>query len=159
MADLGDLKQYLDPYDVTFSWGQKKYRIKPTAEQVLRYKRDFTEMVQSGRRIDSGRIYQLLAPLFGSKFDPEEWVFSPADDEDVPHRGLINELLDKGADFEVIDRLLSATQAKYQYGNEVAEMFAATGDMGKALQLLNPMKSDQPKTETQQTAGETNEDD
>lgn len=159
MADLGDLKKHLDPYDVSFNWGKKKYKIKPSAAQVLEYKRQFNELVKSKKRIDPATVYALIAPLLGSKFDPDTWVFEPCDDEHDPNRGLINELLDSGADFEVIDRLMSATQAKYQYGDDVATAFAETGDMGKALQLLNPMKSDPDNPETPTTAGETSESD
>lgn len=159
MADLGNLRQYLDDYDISFSWGNKKYKIKPTAEQILDFQRDMNNITDNRKRTDQSTIWEHVAPLLGSRFDKETWRFGGDDNPDGEHHGLIPDLIDAGMDMEILDRLLASTYAKYFFGDEVAEELSKTGDLGKALRNVRERNEENDKKATPTAPGETNADD
>ena len=159
MADLGNLRQYLDDYDISFSWGNKKYKIKPSAEQVLDFKRNWNSIADNRKKTDQATIWEHVAPLFGSSFDPETYRFDVDDNPEGEHHGLIPNLLDAGMDVDILDRLLAAAYAKYFFSDDVAEELARTGDMGKALEAVRKKNEANDKKATQTERGETSEDD
>lgn len=157
MADLGNLRQYLDDHDISFEWGRKKYRLKPSAEQVLDYKQKFNQLVEEKKPQDQATIWESVAPFFGSTFDRETYRFGPDDNPEGEHHGLIPKLLDEGMDVDTLDRLLAAAHAKYRFGDEVAEELAKTGDLGKALRNIRKREEESDKKATQKATGGTNE--
>lgn len=159
MADLGNLRQYLDDYDISFSWGNKKYKIKPSAEQILDFKRRWNSIADNRKKTDQATIWEHVAPLFGSSFDPETYRFDADDNPEGEHHGLIPNLLDAGMDVDIVDRLLAAAYAKYFFSDDVAEELARTGDMGKALEAVRKKSEANDKKATQTEHGETSEDD
>lgn len=159
MADLGNLKAYLDDHDISFSWGNKKYKIKPSAEQILDFKRNWNSITDNRQKTDQATIWEHVAPLFGSKFDRKSYRFSADDNPDGEHHNLIPELLDNGMDVDILDRLLASAYAKYFFSDEVAEELAKTGDLGKALQEVRKKNEENDKTATPTAPGETNEND
>lgn len=156
MADLGNLKQYLDDYDIIFQWGRKTYRIKPSAEEVLDFKRRWSEISESRAGVEPYMIWQNVAPFFGSTFDHENWRFGADSNPAGENHGLLPALIEEGMDLEIMDRLLSATHAKYTFGDEIAEQVMITGSLGKALQNVQQKKEKQDGAPVTQTgSGET----
>lgn len=158
MADLGNLKSYLDDYDIAFEWGRKKYKIKPTAKQILDFKRQWNEVSETKKKSDQATIWEHTAPLFGSSFDRETYEFGPDSNPDGEHHNLLPQLLEDGMDIELLDRLLAAAHAKYFFGDEVAEELAKTGDLGKALRAVRERNEENDKKATPTGAGETSAD-
>lgn len=158
MADLGNLKAYQDDHDISFQWGKKTYKIKPTAEKILDFKRAWNEIDSNKKRSDQATIWEYTAPLFGSTFDRESYRFGADDNPDGPNHNLIPQLLDDGMDMEILDRLLASAHAKYFFGDEVAEELAKTGDLGKASRAIRERNEQKNNPGTPPTTGETNTD-
>lgn len=158
MADLGNLKQFLDDYDISFAWGNKKYKIKPTAEQILDFNRRWADTSDKKTGSDSVLIWEHTAPLLGSSFNRETYRFEADDHPDGPHHNLIPQLMDDGMDVEIVSRLLSSVHAKYFFSDEVAEELAKTGELGKALRNIRERNEENDAKATPTAPGETNVD-
>lgn len=160
MADLGQLNAYRDDYDFSFSAGKKKYRVKPSIDAVLDYRRTIGGITQGnkGATISQTTIWEITAPLLGGKFNTETYRFE-AGEEDDENANLLTDLIASGVDYTTLDRLLSSVYAKYQFGDEVAEELMRVGDLGKALRNLRERREAEAEKATQKDTGETNETD
>ena len=162
MADFGQLTAYQDDHDITFDLGRKKYKIKPTAAQVLDFMAGWEKIKEDGKRSDAYTVWEVTAPLLGGVFDRETFRFGPGP-EGMENRDLIPELLDKGADIKTIGRLLSAVHTFYTFGEDVAEELYRTGDLGKAFANIKARQDEEngetPDPEIPPATGETSNSD
>lgn len=150
MADLGQLKQFQDDYDVSFQWGRKQYKIKFTAAQGLAFRHAVNEVGESGQPFKAEMVWKLAAQLLGGDFDEEAYTFKG---------GVAEELLEAGCDLEILDRLLTSVYLKMQFSDDMATEFAKTGELGKAVEAIQKKNDSTPSQETPKDAGETTEGD
>lgn len=132
MTDFGQLDEQLDEYDISFSFKGKEYQITPSAEQVLEFHRDyFNARKKDGN--DGMGVWDRVAPLLGSKFNAKTAKITG---------GILGELMDNGASFSQMERLVSAVHFKYVQGDDLAKAYFTTGDLGKAVDQLKSKSKD-----------------
>lgn len=144
MTNLGALESFIDHDAVNYELNGKKESFTFPADAVLKFHVAVAAMKENGEsRFDRLKIYELVAPVFGSVWDQEKATFTG---------GLMAKLLKAKQPFVVIDRLASAVFVKLQYDDsELAEAMFRTGDLPKAIREQAARR--QEETER----GETNE--
>lgn len=131
MADLGELRDYLNAETLQFSINGTQYAVTPTAEQVLRFSaayaatNDFTEP----------HMLKLGAQLMGGDY---------SDDTGFAPTGVVQEMIDNGVDIGAIFRVCYTVILWVKYGEDTARTYWQTGDMGKALGLNQPQGQTAP---------------
>ena len=150
MTDFGQLDEQLDEYDISFTFKGEEYKVTPSAEQVLEFHRDYYNARKKNEDEDLG-VWSRVAPLLGSKFNAKTVKITG---------GILGELMDNGASYSQMERLVSSVHFKYVQGDELAKAYFVTGNLGKALDSLKSKSSGtQENRETGQTSGETSGDD
>ena len=153
--DLGQLSQYQAEKGIKFQWGNKAYHIEPTMEQGLAFQvglherdrkmEELTSILENKdaepaairkaeddvRNLAAFGTYEVVAPLFGSVFHlPTK--SKPARFEG----GVLAELLQAGAGYGTIDRLVSTLYLSMVNTEDVAQEFMRTGKLNKALEIV-----------------------
>ena len=126
MADLGQLDDFLSGADITFSFKGKKYEITPTAREVLEFQRSYQNSINSDKGVDELGTWARVCPLLGSTFDKKTLEIKD---------GILGELIDAGASYMQLERIVSAVHFKYVQGDDLAKAYFETGDLGKALKI------------------------
>lgn len=126
MTDFGQLDEQLDAYDIAFTFKGEDYHITPTASQVLEFHRDYYNARKSDE--DSGMgVWKRVAPLLGSKFNPKTAKITG---------GILEQIMEAGATYSQLERLVSAVHFKYVQGDDLAKAYFETGELGKAVDIL-----------------------
>lgn len=132
MTDFGQLDEQLDAYDISFTFKGEEYHITPSAEQVLEFHRDYFNARK--KNDDNGMgVWARVAPLLGSKFNTKTAKITG---------GILSEIMDNGASYSQMERLVSAVHFKYVQGDDLAKAYFSTGDLGKAVDQLKSKSSD-----------------
>ncbi|PRQ11711.1 hypothetical protein C1Y63_04700 [Corynebacterium sp. 13CS0277] len=111
--DLGELTAYTEKSAFTFTVDGHPYAVAPTAAEVLRFR-----AAVSGKQTTDLDLLQFVPPLLGSAFDPETGTFSG---------GVLADLTARGVDFNIIDRVLSATFLYFWASPDAAINYAHKG--------------------------------
>lgn len=138
MADFGELKEFIEPNVITFTFNGEKYTINPTAKIGLKFINDFREATK-GDGLTNNAVYSLGANLMGGEYDPKANEFTG---------GLVPQLIEDGIDLEALHHILYTSVLHFYFGEQVSEIYYKTGDMNKALGLED---EDPKKTKTDQT--------
>lgn len=148
MTNLGALESFIDHDAVNYELNGKAESFTFPADAVLKFHVAVAAMKENGEsRFDRLKIYELVAPVFGSVWDPENATFTG---------GLLAKLLRAKQPFVVIDRLAAAVFVKLQYDDsELAEAMFRTGDLPKAIRE----QAERRKKEVEMERGETTGDD
>lgn len=126
MTDFGQLDEQLDAYDISFTFKGEEYRITPSAKQVLEFHRNYFNAREKGDDTDKS-AWSRVAPLLGSKFNAKTLKITG---------GILGEIMENGASFSQMERLVSAVHFKYVQGDDLAKAYFTTGDLGKAVEQL-----------------------
>lgn len=161
-TDFGALEEFMaDDGDVMFTFRGETYHETFGFAQVANMKAFQAQLNQRIRDKDvteeEAAAVQFLsvAKLFGCDFDVHEWRFKR-----LPKDHFINRLIDAGANYDVIERIVNGIWAKYQYGDDVAVTFMKTLDVGKAIEAMIKQRIvENPDQETPTGTGETDADD
>lgn len=148
MADYGQLDDFLDEYDITFSFKGKTYQFKVSADKVLAFHKFWANKKTSSE----ADIWNTASQLIGGGFDGKEYTFS----------GTAQELVEAGMSISLIDRVLTAIYIQFRWQNtDLATEFVKEGSVGKAQKALDRKAEleDLAKKETLQAPGETSTDD
>lgn len=132
MTDFGQLDEQLDAYDISFTFKGKEYKVTPSAEQVLEFHRDYFNARKKDEDNGMG-VWARVAPLLGSKFNTKTAKITG---------GILGELMDNGASYSQMERLVSAVHFKYVQGDDLAKAYFTTGDLGKAVDQLKSKSND-----------------
>lgn len=132
MTDFGQLDEQLDAYDISFTFKGEEYHITPSAEQVLEFHRDYFNARKKNEDTGMG-VWSRVAPLLGSKFNAKTAKITG---------GILGEIMDNGASYTQMERLVSAVHFKYVQGDDLARAYFSTGDLGKAVDHLKSQSSD-----------------
>lgn len=132
MTDFGQLDEQLDAYDISFTFKGEEYHITPSAEQVLEFHRDYFNSRKKGEDDGMG-VWSRVAPLLGSKFNTKTAKITG---------GILAEIMENGASYSQMERLVSAVHFKYVQGDDLAKAYFSTGDLGKAVDYLKNKNSD-----------------
>lgn len=162
-ADFGDLKKRQTEYDFRFQYGQRTFKIKPTAEEVLNFHLRVAAIAadRGGNVPLTGvDIWHLAAPLLGGEFNLDTGEFSKDESRTGKDGQVILDLIKSGIDYDTLDYLLTGVYLRYQWGEDVAAAYMETGDLGKAFKSAQEKKNreDNPDQETSPAPGETLED-
>ena len=159
MADFGALEAFLDDVDVKFEFAGKQYAVTFPFQRVAAFKAHqakYRERLQEGDvkpAEQATNIYTSAALLFGGKFDTQKYEFTG-----LPKDHFIRQMIEDGASFTVIDRVVSGIWAKFEWNDDVAEQFIETYDLGKALAAVIEKAKNESKSSPEDN-GETGEDD
>ena len=161
-VEFGALEEFIDDYDVAFEFKGTEYKVTFDFAQVAAFKAwlaGYSKRVDTGKVTDDEQVAATwfgTAILFGGKFDSKKWAFTG-----LPKDHFINQIIDDGASYDVIDRLVASIFAKYRFGDEVAANYYRERELGKAIQAAAVAANlvESQDQETPQEAGETNEDD
>ena len=132
MTDFGQLDEQLDAYDISFTFKGKEYHITPSAEQVLEFHRDYFNARKKDEDNGMG-VWSRVAPLLGSKFNTKTAKITG---------GILAEIMENGASYSQMERLVSAVHFKYVQGDDLAKAYFSTGDLGKAVDYLKNKNND-----------------
>ena len=132
MTDFGQLDEQLDAYDISFIFKGKEYHITPSAEQVLEFHRDYFNARKKDEDNGMG-VWSRVAPLLGSKFNTKTAKITG---------GILGEIMENGASYSQMERLVSAVHFKYVQGDDLAKAYFSTGDLGKAVDQLKSKSND-----------------
>lgn len=132
MTDFGQLDEQLDAYDISFVFKGEEYHITPSAEQVLEFHRDYFNARKKNEDNGMG-VWARVAPLLGSKFNAKTAKITG---------GILGEIMDNGASYSQMERLVSAVHFKYVQGDDLAKAYFTTGDLGKAVDQLKSKSND-----------------
>lgn len=132
MTDFGQLDEQLDAYDISFTFKGEEYKVTPSAEQVLEFHRDYFNARKKDEDNGMG-VWSRVAPLLGSKFNTKTAKITG---------GILGEIMDNGASYSQMERLVSAVHFKYVQGDDLAKAYFTTGDLGKAVDQLKSKSSD-----------------
>lgn len=153
--DLGQLSQYQAEKGIKFQTATKSYHVEPTLDQGLAFQvalherdskmDDLTrtlkdkdadpEVIKKAendlRNLATFGTYEIIAPLFGSKFHYPT--------KNKPPRfegGILAELLESGAGYGIVDRLVTTLYLSLVNTDDVAAEFMRTGKLQKALEIV-----------------------
>lgn len=170
MANYGDLSEFFDDADFSFTWGDETKKINIPAAKVMKFTVEYQkhqkkesdrlnkirELAKSGKDIaeageyDRWREHVLVAEMLGGNFSEKTFKFNGC---------YLAELQDKGVPMASINRLVKAITLKYIHGDLASEHYMLTGDLGEAVTRFSgkdrPMKNYHPSPATQPEAGET----
>lgn len=132
MTDFGQLDEQLDAYDISFTFKGEEYKVTPSAEQVLEFHRDYFNARKKNEDNGMG-VWARVAPLLGSKFNTKTAKITG---------GILGEIMDNGASYSQMERLVSAVHFKYVQGDDLAKAYFTTGDLGKAVDQLKSKSND-----------------
>lgn len=132
MTDFGQLDEQLDAYDISFTFKGEEYKVTPSAEQVLEFHRDYFNARKKDEDNGMG-VWSRVAPLLGSKFNTKTAKITG---------GILGEIMDNGASYSQMERLVSAVHFKYVQGDDLAKAYFTTGDLGKAVDQLKSKSND-----------------
>lgn len=165
-VNFGALEDFIDDYDVEFSFGGTEYKETFSFANIAAFKawlagyseraEKEAEPGEAGKHLtDAERTsaaWAGAAIILGGKFNPDKWEITG-----LPKNHFLNKVIADGANFEVTDRLVSSIFAKYRFNDEVAATYYKERDLGKALQIAiaaaNQKANDNQETPT--TTGET----
>ena len=151
MTNFGQLDEQLDAYDIAFTFKGKEYQITPSVQEVLTFHRDLAnarnKLATDRNASDPFGVWRRVCPLLGSKFVAKTGKIEG---------GILGEIIEAGATFPQVERLVSAVEFKYSNSDELAKAYFETGNLKKAVDRLSD--DSQPSQETQKAAGETNGD-
>ena len=161
-ADFGALEEFIDDYDVAFTFKGEEYKESFDFANVAAFK---AWLSRYSKRLEAEEVtedeqlamsWYGVAILTGGKFDSKGWKFTG-----LPKDHFLNKIVADGASYDVVDRLVNSIFAKYRFGDDIATAFYHERDLGKALKVAaeNLNLVENQDQETQQEAGETNEDD
>lgn len=132
MTDFGQLDEQLDAYDISFTFKGEEYKVTPSAEQVLEFHRDYFNARKKDEDNGMG-VWSRVAPLLGSKFNTKTAKITG---------GILGEIMNNGASYSQMERLVSAVHFKYVQGDDLAKAYFTTGDLGKAVEQLKSKSND-----------------
>lgn len=132
MTNFGQLDEQLDAYDISFTFKGEEYHITPSAEQVLEFHRDYFNARKKDEDNGMG-VWSRVAPLLGSKFNTKTAKITG---------GILAEIMENGASYSQMERLVSAVHFKYVQGDDLAKAYFSTGDLGKAVDYLKNKNND-----------------
>lgn len=132
MTDFGQLDEQLDAYDISFTFKGEEYKVTPSAEQVLEFHRDYFNARKKDEDNGMG-VWARVAPLLGSKFNTKTAKITG---------GILGEIMNNGASYSQMERLVSAVHFKYVQGDDLAKAYFTTGDLGKAVEQLKSKSND-----------------
>ena len=132
MTDFGQLDEQLDAYDISFTFKGEEYHITPSAEQVLEFHRDYFNARKKDEDNGMG-VWSRVAPLLGSKFNTKTAKITG---------GILGEIMDNGASYSQMERLVSAVHFKYVQGVDLAKAYFSPGDLVKAVDQLKSKSND-----------------
>lgn len=148
MADYGQLDDFLDEYDITFSFKNKKYEFKVSADKALAFHKYWANKKTSSE----AEIWDSASQLIGGSFDGKAYQFG----------GTTQELVEAGMSIALIDRVLTAIYIQFRWQNvDLATEFVKEGSVGKAQKALDRKTELEglATKETLQEPGETSTDD
>lgn len=127
MADFGQLDRFNDS-DYEFTFKGKEYEVTVPLRTALKARKKLQENRSEKMTVaeQSDMILASSAELLGGKYDPKNGTFSG---------GIVAELEKQGISLSALDRLLTTIYLDFQFGEETAQIFLETGDMGKAFGL------------------------
>lgn len=153
MADLGQLKQYVDEYDLTWKFGNKTYRLKPDFKDVLRFKHAWFSRSLDGpvaeRQMD---MFVHVGELVGSPFDTKTMEFGG---------GPLGDMQAKGVDYTTLSTLVDSIWLFYMNGQETVQKYLDSLKGEDTVKGTDSPKGESKKnatprkTETHTGAGET----
>lgn len=161
-ADFGALEEFIDDYDVAFTFRGTDYKETFDFANVAAFK---AWLSRYAKRLEAEEVtedeqiamsWYGVAILAGGKFDSKNWKFTG-----LPKGHFLNEIVAEGASYDVVDRLVNSIFAKYRFGDDVATAFYHERDLGKAFKAA-AMKAnlvENPDQGTPTEPGETAEDD
>lgn len=126
MADLGQLDDFLSGADITFTFKGKQYEVTPTARQVLEFQRDYQNDINSDKPTEEISTWARVCPLLGSTLNKKTLEIEG---------GILGELIDDGATYTQLERIVSAVHFKYVQGDDLAKAYFETGNLGKSLKM------------------------
>lgn len=167
-VNFGALEDFIDDYDVEFTHKGKEYKETFPFANIAAFKvwlagyseraEKEAEEGEAGKHLTEAErtstAWAGAAIILGGKFDPEKWEITG-----LPKKHFLNEVIADGANFEVVDRLVSSIFAKYRFNDEVAATYYKERDLGKALQIAIAAASKKANDdqETPKGTGETTE--
>lgn len=174
--ELGQLEQYNAGKGIKFEVGNKAYHINPTLEQGLAFQvamneRDekraelekalknpdtpadeITAMEHEYRQRLTFDTYEIVAPLFGSKF-----YYPTKTKQPKFEGGVLEELRAAGVNSGTIDRLITTMFLSMVNTEDVAMEYMRVGKLDKAITLVQEReKNEAAARATLRSAGETN---
>lgn len=174
--ELGQLKDYNAEKGLKFEWGSKSYHIEPTVEQGLVFQvamherdtkreeleaklkdKDLTdekakELAWEYRLQTTFGTYEIMAPLFGSKFHYPTKTKPPRFEG-----GVLGELQGNGMNTGTIDRLITTLYLSMVNTEDVAMEYMRVGKFDKAISIVQEReKAEAAARATPQAPGETN---
>lgn len=161
-ADFGALEEFIDDYDVAFTFRGEEYKVTFDFANVAAFKAwlsRYSTRLEDDKLTEDEQVAASwfgVAILLGGKFDSKNWKFTG-----LPKDHFMTRIVADGASYDVVDRLVNSIFAKYRFGDEVAEVFYHERDLGKAFQAaaLKANLVENPDQETPAGRGETSEDD
>lgn len=170
MANFGDLTEFLDDSDFSFTHNGKEIKFTAPAEKVMRftiewqkYNRAEQERLNKARELvaqgkpatDAGEPdrwgeHKAVAALLGGSFDAKSFRYKEC---------ILGELQDAGVPANAINRIQTGIVLKYMHGDLSAEHYMLTGDMNEAIMRYSgkaaPKKEHLASQATQTEAGAT----
>lgn len=161
-ADFGALEDFIDDYDVAFTFRGTEYKESFDFANVAAFK---AWLARYSKRLEAEEVtedeqlamsWYGVALLTGGKFDSKNWRFTG-----LPKGHFMTEIVANGASWDVVDRLVNSIFAKYRFGDDVATAFYHERDLGKAIRAAveTANLTENTNRETQTEPGGTNEDD
>lgn len=141
--DFGQLDEFRSDDDtIRFTLDGKEYSHLPTAKTILDIQAEYQALISadSAAPITKATEWQWGARMMGGTYDPETGEFTG---EMVQAISLLPT--------ETISHFMATLFVKMIRGDEAAQMYLTTRDMGKAL-ALNPSKPAKPKARTGRAA-------
>lgn len=174
--ELGQLKDYNAEKGIKFEYGTKAYHIEPTVEEGLTFqvalherdaKREELEAKLKDKNLTDEQAkalaweyrmhttfgtYEIVAPLFGSKFH------YPTKTKGARFEGgVLAELRQNGLDWGTIDRLITALYLSMVNTEDVALEYMKSGKLDKAISIVQEReKAEEAARATQTAPGVTN---
>lgn len=123
--EFGELSDFIDGGGIAFSFNGERFEIDPTAHDVLQFQKNYRNLATESK-LSGENMLKLGAKLSGGDLNLETLEFEG---------GVAAELVNKGASFEQVNRLMLTIVTKYWFNDDAATEYYQTGDMGKALGL------------------------
>lgn len=174
MANFGDLTEFLDDSDFSFTHNGKEIKFTAPAEKVMKFTIEWQkhnraeqerlnkarELVAQGKpATDAGEPdrwgeHKAVAALLGGSFDAKTFRYKEC---------VLADLQEAGVPTNAINRIQTGIVLKYVHGDLAAEHYMLTGDMNEAIMRWSgkaaPKKEHLASQATQKEAGETSTDD
>ena len=122
-TELGELSDFIDGGGLAFTFNGERFEVDPSAQTVLKFQKTYRELMDKNE-LDGENMLRLGAELLGGTLDGRNMQFKG---------GVASKLIDAGASFEQVNRVIMTAITKYWLNDDAASEYYRTGDMGKAL--------------------------